>query len=96
MLRPKKCSWLTTQVLVPVLEFRRAVSSCLETDTQAGDSTLSKTRGRGLEGRVAFGVKLKNAANGFMWLREVWRGSSGQEISTSQMRTRLGEELDFS
>lgn len=54
-----------------VLEFRRAVSSCLETDMPAGDSTLSKTRGRGLEGRVAFGAKLKNAAKGFPWLREL-------------------------
>lgn len=73
-------AWLTTsiststQVLVLVLKFRRAVSSCLETDTLAGDSTLSKRRGRGLEGLVAFGVQpergILRASRGREWFRE--------------------------
>lgn len=85
-------AWLTTSissstpVLVLVLKFRREVSSCLETDTPAGDSTLSKRRGRGLEGRKG----ILRASRGF-----------GRELRTSSQHdpnedTCSGEELQFS
>lgn len=64
-----------------VLKFRRAVSSCLETDTPAGDSTLSKRRGRGLEGRVAFRLKPKSSAKAFLGL-PVAENCSERELRT--------------
>lgn len=90
----------STQVLVLVLKFRRAVSSCLETDTPAGDSTLSKRRGRGLEGHVAFGVQLENTAKAFLGL-PVAESSFERELRTRNQHepnedAHSGEELQFS
>lgn len=42
--------------LLDHLKFRRAVNSCLETDTSAGDRALSIRRIRGLQGHVALGM----------------------------------------
>lgn len=88
-----------TQVLV-VLKFRRAVSSCLETDTPAGDSTLSKRRGRGLEGRVAFGVQPESGAKAFLLLPVAESGFERELRTRNQHEpnedARSGEELQFS
>lgn len=89
----------STQVLVLVLKFRRAVSSCLETDTPAGDSTLSK-RGRGLEGRVAFGVQPESATKAFLGLPVVENGLERELRTRNQHEpnedAHSREELQFS